>query len=158
MACRYLASSLLKKETIMKSPIRTEAGLLVYGRTNKREAAVLQFAEQCQAVTWDFSRDGGSIGDVSFGVRLPAGAIVTAVLSDEETPVTGATSVTLKAGSTSLTGAVDFTADAGIQSRALAGAVAGIKLSVSSELKISIATAAATAGKVTFYVRFLEKP
>lgn len=142
----------------MKSPLRTEAGLLSYGRTNKREAAVLQFAKQVQAVTWDFSKDGGAVGDISFGVKLPAGAIVTSVLSDEETAVTGATSVTLKAGSTSLTGAVDFTGDAGIQSRALAGSAAGIKLSVASELKITIATNAATAGKVTFYVEFVEKP
>ena len=142
----------------MKSPLRTEAGLLSYGRTNKREAAVLQFAKQVQAVTWDFSKDGGAVGDVSFGVKLPAGAIVTSVLSDEETAVTGATSITLKAGSTSLTGAVDFTGDAGIQSRALAGSAAGIKLSAASELKITIATNAATAGKVTFYVEFVEKP
>ena len=142
----------------MKSPLRTEAGLLSYGRTNKREAAVLQFAKQVQAVTWDFSKDGGAVGDVSFGVKLPAGAIVTSVLSDEETAVTGATSVTLKADSTSLTGAINFTGDAGIQSRALAGSAAGIKLSAASELKITIATNAATAGKVTFYVEFLEKP
>lgn len=142
----------------MKSPLRTEAGLLSYGRTNKREAAVLQFAKQVQAVTWDFSKDGGAVGDVSFGVKLPAGAIVTSVLSDEETAVTGATSVTLKAGSTSLTDAINFTLDAGIQSRALAGSAAGIKLSAASELKITIATNAATAGKVTFYVEFVEKP
>lgn len=142
----------------MKSPLRTEAGLLTHGRVNKREAAVLQFAKQVQAVTWDFSKDGGAVGDVSFGVKLPAGAIVTSVLSDEETAVTGATSVTLKAGSTSLTGAIDFTGDAGIQSRALAGSAAGIKLSAASELKITIATNAATAGKVTFYVEFIEKP
>jgi hypothetical protein len=142
----------------MKSPLRTEAGLLTYGRTNKREAAVLQFAKQVQAVTWDFSKDGGAIGDIGFGVSLPAGAIVTSVLSDEETAVTGATSVTLKAGSTSLTGAINFTTDAGIQSRALAGSAAGIKLSSASELKITVATAAATAGKVTFYVEFIEKP
>lgn len=142
----------------MKSPLRTEAGLLTHGRVNKREAAVLQFAKQVQAVTWDFSKDGGAVGDVSFGVKLPAGAIVTSVLSDEETSVTGATSVTLKAGSTPLTGAIDFTGDAGIQSRALAGSAAGIKLSTASELKITIATNAATAGKATFYVEFVEKP
>lgn len=142
----------------MKSPLRTVAGPLAEGRVNKREAAVLNFAKQCQAVTWDFSKDGGAIGDVSFGASLPAGAIVTGVLSDEETAVTGATSITLKAGSTSLTGAIDFTGDAGIQSRALAGSAAGIKLSAASELKITIATAVATAGKVTFYVEFLKKP
>lgn len=142
----------------MKSPLRTEAGLLVYGRTNKREAAVLQFAKQLSACTWDFSKDGGAIGTISFGQSLPAGAIVTNVWTDEETTVTGATSVTLNAGATALTGAVNFTTDAGIQSRALAGAAAGIKVSASSELKIAIATAPATAGKVTFYVEWMKKP
>lgn len=142
----------------MKSPLRTVAGPLAEGRTNKREAAVLNFAKQLSAVTWDFSKDGGAVGDISFGAALPAGAIVTNVWTDEETAVTGATSVTLKAGSTALTGALDLTADAGVQSRALAGSAAGIKVSASSELKISIATAAATAGKVTFYVEWMKKP
>lgn len=144
----------------MKSPLRTVAGPLALGKTNKREAAVLQFAKQLSAVTWDFSADGGAVGDISFGAALPAGAIVTNVWSDEETAVTGATSVTLKAGSTALTAALDFTGvgDTGIQSRALVGSAAGIKVSASSELKISIATAAATAGKVTFYVEWMKKP
>lgn len=141
----------------MKSPLRTEAGPLVYGKVNKREAAVLEFAKQVAAVTWDFSADGGAVGDVTFGVKLPAGAIVVAVLSDEETAVTGATSITLSAGSTALTGAINFTSDAGIQSRALAGSAAGIKVTSASELKIAIATNPATAGKVTFYVQFLVK-
>lgn len=144
----------------MKSPLRTVAGPLALGRINKREAAVLNFAEQIQAVSWDFSKDGGAISDISFGASLPAGAIVTGVLSDEETAVTGATSITLKAGSTALTGAIDFTnvGSTGVQNQTLAGSAADIKLSAASELKITIATAAATAGKVTFYVRFVKKP
>lgn len=142
----------------MKSPLRTEAGLLAEGRTNKREAAVLQFAKQLSACTWDFSVDGGAVGTISFGQSLPANAIVTNVWTDEETAVTGATSVTLNAGATALTGAVNFTADAGIQSRTLAGSAAGIKVTASSELNIAIATNAATAGKVTFYVEWMKKP
>jgi hypothetical protein len=141
----------------MKSPLRTEAGPLAYGKVNKREAAVLEFAKQVQACTWDYAVDGGAVGDVTFGVKLPAGAIVVAVLSDEETPVTAATSITLSAGATALTGAINFTTDAGIQNRALAGSAAGIKVTAASELKISIASVAATAGKVTFYVQFLVK-
>jgi len=142
----------------MKSPLRTEAGILVHGKVNKREAAVLEFAQQCQVVVWDFARDGGAVGDVSFGVSLPAGAIVTGVLSDEEVPVAGATAVTLKAGSTSLTGALDLTASAGVAARALAGSASAIKLAAASELKLTIATNAATAGKVSFYVTFVKKP
>lgn len=140
----------------MKSPLRTEAGLLSYGRTNKREAAVLQFAKQVQAVTWDFSKDGGAVGDVSFGVKLPAGAIVTGLFIDKEAAVTGATAVTLSAGATPLTAQFDLVAAATTASRALTASA--LKLSVASELKLSIATSPATAGKVTFYVEFVEKP
>lgn len=142
----------------MKSFQRTEAGPLATGRTNKREAAVLEFAKQLSVCTWDFSSDGGAVGTYSFGQSLPAGAIVTNVWSDEEAAVAGATSATLRAGSTALTGAINLTLDAGIQSRALAGSAAGIKLSDSSELNLVLATNPATAGKVSFYVEWMKKP
>ena len=142
----------------MQSYKRTLAGPLAEGRTNKREAAVLQFAKQLSAVTYDYSKDGGAVGTYLFGQSLPAGAIVTNVWSDEETAVTGATSITLKAGSTALTGALDLTASSGVNGITLAGSVTGIKLSSASELNIAIATAAATAGKVTFYVEWMIRP
>lgn len=138
----------------MRSPVRTLAKPLAEGRVNGREAAVLEFAEQCQTCLYDFSVDGGAISTISFGVSLPANAVVVAVFSDEQTAVAGATDVTLKAGSTALTGSIDFTGDSGIQSRALAGSAAGIKLSSSSELNIAIGTAAATAGKIRFAVKY----
>ncbi len=141
----------------MKSPLRTEAGPLVYGKVNKREAAVLEFSKQLSVCTWDFSKDGGAVGDISFGVQLPANAIVTNVWTDEETAVTGATAITLKAGSTSLTGALDMTGDSGVKARSLAVADA-VKLTSASELKITIATNPATAGKVSFYVEWMKKP
>lgn len=143
----------------MLSYKRTLAGPLAEGRTNKREAAVLQFAKQLSACTYDYSKDGGAVGTYLFGQSLPAGAIVTNVWTDEETAVTGATSITLKAGSTALTGALDFTGvgESGVKARSLASGDA-IKLSSASELQIAIATAAATAGKVTFYVEWMIRP
>lgn len=141
----------------MLSPKRTNAGPLAEGRTNKREAAVLQFAKQLSACTWDFSKDGGAVGSIFFNQSLPAGAIVTNVWTDEETTVTGATAVTLKAGSTALTGALDMTGDSGVKARSLAVADA-VKLTSASELNIAIATNAATAGKVTFYVEWMIRP
>lgn len=141
----------------MQSYKRTLAGPLAEGRTNKREAAVLQFAKQLSAVTYDYSVDGGAIGTISFGQSLPAGAIVTNVWTDEQTAVAGATSITLKAGSTALTGALDMTGDSGVKARSLAVADA-VKLTSASELNIAIATAAATAGKVTFYVEWMIRP
>lgn len=139
----------------MLSPLRTLAGPLAEGRCNKREAAVLaKFAKQMASVLWDFSADGGAVGTISFGTQLPANAVITNLYTDEQTAVTGATDITLKAGSTALSGSIDFTGDSGVNSRALAGSATAIKLSSASELNIAIATSAATAGKVRFAVEF----
>lgn len=139
----------------MRTTTRQLAGPLCEAKTNKREAAVLEFSKQVMAATWDFSLDGGAVGTILFGVKLPANAIVTDCWTEELTAVTGADSVTLKAGSTALSGAVDFTGDAGIQKRTLAGSAAGIKVSSASELQIAIATNAATAGKIRFFVEYM---
>ena len=141
----------------MLSPKRTVAGSLAEKRTNKREAAVLQFAKQISACTWDFAVDGGAVGSYFFGQSLPAGAIVTNVWTDEVTAVTGATDITLKAGSTALTGSLDFTGDSGVKARSMAVADA-VKLSSASEINIAIATDAATAGKVVFYMEWMIVP
>lgn len=125
-------------------------------RMNARETAVLgRFAKQVTTAVWDFSVDGGAVGTISFApAPLPAGAVVTNVYTDEQTAVTGATSVTLNAGSTALTGAVDFTGDSGVNSRALASSATAIKLAADSDLTITIATNPATAGKVRFCVEW----
>lgn len=143
----------------MLSPKRTLAGSLAEKRTNKREAAVLQFAKQISACTWDFDVDGGAVGTISFGQSLPAGAIVTNIWTDEVTTVTGATDITLKAGSTALSGSINFTGagDSGVKARSMAVADA-VKLTSASEINIEIATAAATAGKVTFYMEWMIVP
>jgi hypothetical protein len=134
---------------------KLNAGTLAVGYPSARDEAVLNAAGNRQdSCVWNYSADGGAVGDISLGRMLPANAVITKVLSEELTAVASATSITLKAGSTSLTGATDFTADAGIQNRALAGSAAGIKLSADSELKITIATTAATAGKIRWYVEY----
>ena len=140
----------------MRSPTRTKAGRLSGGRTNAREAAVLAgFAKQIQTVKWDYSYDGGAVGDFLFNAKLPANAVVTAVMVDEQTAVTGATDMVLSAGSTALTASIDFTGQSGVVEYAtLAGGASAIKVSSESELKLTIATNAATAGKVRFAVEF----
>jgi len=140
----------------MQARRKLKAGRFGAGFPSAHDEGVLNAGgTRCESVVWDFSQDGGAISTISFGRLLPANAMVIGVISQELTAVTGATSITLKAGSTALTGAIDFTGDAGIQSRALAGSAAGILISAASELNIAIATAAATAGKIRFYVRYL---
>lgn len=139
----------------MKSPLRTLGGLLAEGKANSREMGVLKkFAKQVAIVTYDFSRDGGAVGDITFGTQLPINSVITGVYTDEATAVTGATDIVLSAGSTALTGSIDFTGSTGVNSRALASSATAIKLSVASELKITIATNAALTGLVRFAVEF----
>jgi hypothetical protein len=140
----------------MLAKSKEKSGKFAVGHPSKRDEAVLD-AGGCRvaSVLWDYSLDGGAVGTISFGRLLPSGCIVSKVWTDEQTAVTAATSITLKAGSTALTGALDLTASSGIQNPALAGSAAGIKLSADSELNIAIATTAATAGKVRFYVQYL---
>lgn len=141
----------------MRSPKRTLAGRLNQNQSNAREAAIGDlFRKQVATVVWDFSVDGGAVATYLFQQKLPAGAVVTNVYTDEQTAVTGATSMTLSAGATALTGATDFTASSGVNSQALAGGATAIKPSatVASELSMAIATTPATTGRVRWCVEF----
>lgn len=137
----------------MKSPLRTEAGLLVYGRTNKREAAVLEFAKQLACVEWDFSKDGNGTSP-TFGVKLPNDCIVTDCWIDTITPVAGAT-FQPTAGGSGLTAAQTLSS-AAVTKPALSTA-AGIKVSATAELGATL-SAAPTAGKVRVYIEYMKKP
>lgn len=141
----------------MRSPKRTPAGRLNQNQSNPREAAIGDlFRKQVATVVWDFSVDGGAVATYSFNQKLPPGAVVTNLYTDEQTAVTAATSMTLSAGGVALSGAIDFTGDAGVQSRALAGAATAIKPSATaySELTMAIATTPATTGRVRFCVEY----
>lgn len=141
----------------MRSPKRTPAGRLNQNQANPREAACQDlFCKQVATVVWDFSVDGGAVGTFLFNQKLPPGAVVTNVYTDEQTAVTAATSMTLSAGATALTGATDFTGSSGVNSQALAGGATAIKPSATaySELSMAIATTPATTGRVRWCVEF----
>ena len=132
------------------------SGKLSVGFPSKRDEAVLDAGGlRAESVLWDFTQDGGAVGTYNLGRLLPEGAIVVRVTTDELTAVADATNIDLVAGSTDLVTAVDFTGDAGIQSRALDGSADGIKVPSDSELKMVINTTAATAGKVRWFVEYL---
>lgn len=137
----------------MKARRKLVSGFLAVGFPSKRDEAVLNASGvRCESVLYDFSEDGGAAGDVDFGRLLPEGAIVKSITCDIQDAVTGATDAILKAGATSLVAATDLTALSGIATIALTD-TDGIKLSVESELKLTIATPA-TAGKVRFFVEY----
>lgn len=138
------------------SPARQKAGAFPK-RASKREAGILKnFAKQSQTVLYSFAADGGAVGTFAFGVKLPSGAVITNVYSDEQTNATsgGAATLQLMAGATALTDAEAFSAFAAAQSRALASSASAIKISADSELKLAVAGAALTAGKIRFAVEY----
>lgn len=142
----------------MKATKRLSAGPLAVGEINKREEAVLnKGGSRCDSVLFDFSSDGGAVGSISFGRILPAGAVVTQIIADELTNITsgGSATIQLLAGSTALTGATAIASFSGLTAPALAGSAAAIKLSAASELRIAIATAALTAGRLRLFVRYV---
>jgi hypothetical protein len=135
----------------MKSPRRTEAGPLVHGKVNKREAAVLEFAHQVAVVEWDRAVDGAGLSP-TFGAQLPSDALVTDCWIDTTTIVAGG-NVTPTVGGTPLTAAQTLGA-AAVTKPALTTA-AGLK--VSGELGATF-SGAPSAGKFRLYVAFITKP
>lgn len=149
----------------MKARRKLEAGKLAVGFPAKRDEAVLDAGGmRMESVLYDFATDGGAVGTVDFGRLLPAGAIVTDIYFDVLTAVTsgGLADFKLTAGATDLMAATDFDdATDGIDGAgllklsALAGSAAAIKIAADAELQLDIVTAALTAGKVRFYVRYM---
>lgn len=143
----------------MKARRKLKSGILGVGFPSRRDEAVLDNGGiRCESVLFDFSEDGGATGDIDFGRLIPENAIITKVFTDEITAFTsgGSATIQLKAGSTDLTDALAFdTGFAGTEEQALASSAEAIKISADSELKITIATAALTAGKCRFFIQYL---
>jgi len=142
----------------MQAKLLEKAGKLAVGRGSSRDEAVLNEGG-CRSfsVRYNFLADGGAVATYEFGRKLPAGAIVTEVFSDEITAVTsgGAATLQLLSGAQALTDAEAYTAYVGTEERALASSAEAIKISAESELSLAIAGAAVTAGQVRFFVRFM---
>lgn len=107
--------------------------------------------------TYDFAVSGGAVGDISLDSWVPPGAVITNVYSREVTSATsgGSATVTLSAGSTALTGATAI-ADVATGSIALASSATAVVISASSRLKITVGTAALTAGKVEYFIEYID--
>jgi len=120
-----------------------------------------QRSKKVAVATYDFSVDGGSQSSITLesALAIPADAVVTAVIADEQTALTsgGSATLVLKAGSTSLTGAIAFDSGfTGADSLALDSSASAIKVSAASTLVLTIGTADLTAGKVVFLVEYVQ--
>ena len=142
----------------MKAKLREKAGKLAVNRASSRDEAVLnEGGIRLESVKYDFTEDGGAQGDFSFRRKLPAGAIVTRVFSDELTTIAsgGAATVQLKAGSTNLTDALTAVGGNPQEQHNLASSAEAIKISTEAELTMTIATADLTAGELRWYVEYI---
>lgn len=114
---------------------------------------------------YDFAVDGGAVGDITLrGDTVPSGAIVTMVVIDVETALTGATAtVALK-----LNGAADLNAADAVSGQpwSTTGAKNGdtqftvtaniVKTTAVRSIVATVGTAALTAGKFSVVVGYLE--
>lgn len=113
-------------------------------------------------ITYNFAVDGGTASTITPAKTesLPAGAIVLRVFSNERTPFTssGSATVLLQCGSTALTSALAY--DTGFtgagDTHALASSAEAIELTAKGDLKVTIGTAALTAGVCDFYVEYVD--
>lgn len=138
-----------------KESKRTTPGTLANDRINKRESAVLSNAAvQCLTVLYDFDQDGGAQGDFDFEQQLPEGSYVTACYADAQDAATsaGTPAVKITAGGTDLTSAEDPTAWGNSTNQLTLDDAGGVK--ASGAVKMNLATADLTAGKIRFAIYF----
>lgn len=109
------------------------------------------------SVTWDFSVNGGAISTIPLATSLPAKAIITEVTTDVLTATTGTSggTITLQtADSVSISGASTTPASTG--PTLLNGSPLPIKTATSGAMQVVIATHALTAGKITWFIRYVQ--
>lgn len=141
----------------MKAKFQVPAGELAVGISARDGAVLNENGNRVVSVRYSFASDGGAVATYTFGRKLPAGAIVTNIYSDEIAVLTsgGSATLQLKAGSQNLTPAIAFdTGFASAQSQALASSATAIKVTAESDVSLAVAGAALTAGEVRFYVEY----
>lgn len=109
-------------------------------------------------VTYDYAVHGGAVGDISLDLVLPSGAIVYDGIVDVLTaPLSGGSAtVALKIQSSAdLLGATAKASFTGMLDLVPAGTAAtALKLTADRTLKVTVATAALTAGKFNVYIKY----
>lgn len=143
----------------MRAKLRETKGELAVGRISSRDEAVLSDGgNRTESVHYKFTVDKGAVKTYNFARHLPAGAIITNIISDEIVALTsgGSATLQLKVGAQALTAALAFdTGFTGTQTQALASSATAIKVTADSELNLVVAAAALTAGEVRFFVRYV---
>jgi hypothetical protein len=153
------------KFTALDSSITTLNSAVAAGAITEAQLAVPTAdglnAMRVARATWDFAVDGGDVGAIGLGVTLPAKAIIEHVYWYTHTQVTDGGAGT---GALSCEDANNLFSAADITGNAAGAIVEGIAdgtttnfvsdISAACELTWTIGTAAATAGKLIFYVHY----
>ena len=108
---------------------------------------------------YDFAVGAGTIGDVLIDAYLPAGALVTDIIAEEDDTLTsgGSATIHLLVGTTSLVAAAAFDSyHAAITALTLQGSVAAIKSATKQQIKVTIAVAGVTAGSVNYHIKYIN--
>jgi len=115
---------------------------------------------------YNFVNDGGAIGTISLkdsygeAISIPAGAIAIQCVVSETVAVTGSTGATISLGLTTdidILGATGFASFASITATSLTGSGAAYFKTVAVQpLKMTIATAAITAGALDVFLLYLD--
>lgn len=139
--------------------LKGKRGKLVGNRLSRRERLVLDASSGPMAMAtalYDFSVNGGAVGAITLGVKIPANAIITRLFTDALTSMTsgGSATVAISAGATSLKAATAFN-DATLVG-ADAQTLTAVKISSESELTMTIAVAVLTAGKVRIFAEYIQ--
>lgn len=108
-------------------------------------------------VTYDFALHGGAIGDILLDLTLPKGAVIMNGIVDVVTPLAsgGSATVAIAMGSQSIKGATAIASYTGRTALTVDGTGPNsVKLTADRQLKLTIATAALTAGKLNIFVTY----
>jgi hypothetical protein len=132
-------------------------------------AEVVHHQHGCLQAVWDFSVQGGAVGDIDlldvFGKKalLPSGALIRDIAVHVETLVTsgGAATLALKSeGAADLLGATavaSFAANANLDGVPVGTAATVVRLTAERTLKLTVAVTALTAGKVHAFVDYVVR-
>lgn len=117
-------------------------------------------ARRIARATYDFSVDGGAVGDIALGVTIPDNAIITNVIIDIITGMTsagGSGTIALKSeGAGDLLAAVDADTLSGLVAGIPVGTAAtSIKMTDDRELTATVAVEDLTAGKFVVFVEYM---
>lgn len=101
---------------------------------------------------YDFDVDGTASGDITLAQTetIPAGAVVTSVVTNETTALTGSDDIDIQIGSLTVVSGEDFTSSSGVTAHTTLAA----EVATAGDINIRNEGSAITAGVVEIFVEY----